>query len=201
MRSQFRILVVCLFSLFLPAGLIAQGKLATNARDGYPIDIAISYSAQHSNLVSTPTFWQSGGSADVTLPIYRGLSAVAKLAGSKTGDAANSGHGLSLITANFGPRYTYYLPLGIERKQKFAVFGQALIGPAWGFNSYFPAPSGSKTSEISFCLRLGGGADVALSRHLGVRPFQAEWLRTQFPNGNTNVQNNFQLGAGVVFRF
>jgi len=28
----------------------------------------------------------------------------------------------------------------------------------------------------------------------------ADWIRTQFPNGTTSVQNNLRLGAGVVIR-
>ena len=29
-----------------------------------------------------------------------------------------------------------------------------------------------------------------------VPPVQADWIRTQFPNATTNVQNNLRLGAG-----
>jgi hypothetical protein len=74
------------------------------------------------------------------------------------------------------------------------------FGQAWGLNSYFPTPSGVQTDYISFALQVGGGVDIGLSRHFGVRVFQAGWLRTEFPNANTNVQNNLRLAAGIVLR-
>lgn len=80
------------------------------------------------------------------------------------------------------------------------VFGQGLIGQAWGFNSYSPSPSGVQTDAVAFALEVGGGVDVGLSRHFAFRPIQADWPRTQFPNGTTNVQNNLRLAAGLVFR-
>jgi hypothetical protein len=30
--------------------------------------------------------------------------------------------------------------------------------------------------------------------------FEADWLRTQLPNSDTDVQNNIRLAAGVVIR-
>jgi hypothetical protein len=42
--------------------------------------------------------------------------------------------------------------------------------------------------------------DIRLSKHLAVRALEAGWLRTQFPNAGSNVQNNLTLGGGVVFR-
>jgi outer membrane immunogenic protein len=105
-----------------------------------------------------------------------------------------------MVTANFGPRYTHYTPIGAEGKRSVAIFGQGLIGQAWGFNSYFPTASGVQTDYISFALQVGGGVDIGLSRHFAVRVFQADWLRTEFPNADTNVQNNFRVAAGIVFR-
>jgi len=42
--------------------------------------------------------------------------------------------------------------------------------------------------------------DVALTRHVSARAFEVNWLRTELPNGKTNIQNNLQFGAGLVFR-
>jgi hypothetical protein len=50
-------------------------------------------------------------------------------------------------------------------------------------------------------LCIGGGVNVALRHRLALRAFEADWLRTQLPDGTTNVQNNLRLGAGLVFRF
>jgi hypothetical protein len=75
-----------------------------------------------------------------------------------------------------------------------------LIGQSWGFDSYFPSASGVQTDATSFAFHVGGGVDLGLSRHFAVRVLQADWLRTQFPNASTNVQNNLGLSAGIVFR-
>jgi hypothetical protein len=75
-----------------------------------------------------------------------------------------------------------------------------LLGQAWGFNSYFPTASGGITSDNSLALQVAGGVDLGLSRHFGVRVFQADWVRTQLPNGTTDVQNTLRLGAGLLLR-
>lgn len=69
------------------------------------------------------------------------------------------------------------------------------------FNSVFPAPSVAIDSSNSLALKMGGGMNIALSPHIALRAFQANWLRTQLPNASTNVQNNLNLGAGLVLRF
>ncbi len=163
-------------------------------------EIAVTYVGQYSNLVSTPTFWQHGGSGELSVQMYRGLGVVAEVAGTTTGNAASSGNGLGLLTASFGPRYTFTRPIGVEHKKTVGIFGQALPGAAWGFHSLFPGPTGVRTSQTTFGFQLGGGIDIGLSPHIAVRPFQADWLRTQFSNGATNVQNNLRLAAGIVFK-
>ena len=184
-------------SLLVPAGLKAQ---QTYKPDHHEADVAVTYTEQYSNLVSTPTFWHSGGSVELSTQTYRGWGLAANVSGTETGSAANSGYGLSLVTAVFGPRYTYFRPGSVHRNHSLAIFGQGLIGQSWGFDSYFPSPSGVQTDAISFALHVGGGVDIGLSRHFAVRALQADWLRTQFPNANTNVQNNLGLAAGIVFR-
>ena len=180
-------------SLLVPAGLRAQ-------IDHHEVDLAVTYTEQYSNLVSTPTFWHNGGAIELSAQALHGFGITANVAGTQTGNAANSGIGLTLVTATFGPRYTLFHPLGAQRSHSLAVFGQGLLGRAWGLYSYFPYASGAQTSAESMALQVGGGVDLGLTRHLGIRVLQADWLRTQLPNGTTNVQNTLRLGAGVVLR-
>ncbi len=181
--------------------LHAQAVPAAATSGHHEADVAVTYTEQYSNLVSTPTFWHGGGGIELSTQTYRGLGVTANVAGTQTDNAANSGIGLTLVTATFGPRYTYYKPIGSEHKRSLAIFGQALGGQAWGFNSFFPTASGGETDHISVAMQIGGGVDLGLSRHFGIRAFEADWVRTQFPNGTTDVQNTLRLGAGVVFRF
>lgn len=187
--------------LLLAAGMHAQSKAAVYAPDHQELELAVTYTADYSNLVPTQTFWQQGGSVELSAQVYRGFGLAANVTGTETSNAAGSGVSLNLVTATFGPRYAYNHAMGAEQKRSFSIFGQGLVGQAWGFDSDFPSTSGVQTDANSLAFQLGGGVDLGLARHLGVRLFQADWLRTELPNGTTNVQNNLRLAAGVVFRF
>jgi hypothetical protein len=193
MRLLARYFLLLAAPLTMTVSLKAQGH--------QEVDLAVTYTAQHSNLVSTPTFWQQGGSIELSTQTYRGLGIAANITGTTIDSAADSGVGLSMVTTTFGPRYTWYRRNGATEKHSIAIFGQGLIGEAHGFNSYFPSNTGVQTDYDSFALQVGGGVDFGLSRHFAVRAIQADWLRTQFPNSTTNVQNSLRLGAGIVVRF
>jgi peptidoglycan-associated lipoprotein len=143
-------------------------------------------------------FWMHGGSVELSALAYRGLGIVANVTGLHIG---NSGEGvpLNLLTTAFGPRYTWERNAGRSSGRSFSLFGQGLVGEAHGFGSLFPDPSGATSDADSLAVQVGGGVDMGLSRHVSLRLVQANWLRTQMPNATTNVQNNLQLGAGVVF--
>jgi hypothetical protein len=200
LRSRYFLLLAAPL-LLTTVGLKAQAVASGTAPGHQEVDLAVTYTVQHSNLVSNPTFWQQGGSVELSTQTYRGFGIAANIAGTNVGDAANSGTGLTMVTATFGPRYTWYRPVGGARKKSLAIFGQGLIGEAHGFNSYFPMAAGSLTDYNSFALQVGGGVDIGLSHRFAVRAFQADWLRTYFPNSTTNIQNTFRIGAGVVLRF
>ena len=192
MQSGPKYFLLLATALLVPVGLRAQ-------IDHHEVDLAVTYTDQFSNLVSTPTFWHNGGTAELSAQAIHGFGITANVSGTQTDNAADSGIGLTLVTATFGPRYTFYHPMA-EGRRSLAVFGQGLLGRAWGFNSYFPSASGAQTDAESMALQVGGGVDLGVSRYLGVRVLQADWLRTQLPNGTTNVQNTLRLGAGIVFR-
>lgn len=201
MHLRFRYLLLLAAPLLLTSSLSAQALASASTAGHQEVDLAVTYTVQHSNLVSNPTFWQQGGSVELSAQAYHGLGVVANITGTNVGEAANSGVGLTMVTTTFGPRYTWYRPSHTGEKKDLAIFGQGLIGEAHGFNSYFPTLSGSLTDYNSFALQVGGGVDISLSRHFAVRAIQVDWLRTQFPNSTTNVQNNFRLAAGIVLRF
>jgi outer membrane immunogenic protein len=56
-------------------------------------------------------------------------------------------------------------------------------------------------SKTAFRTTAGGGIDVTVSRHFAVRPVQAEYFLTTFPDFANNRRNHFRYGAGIVFRF
>jgi hypothetical protein len=92
------------------------------------------------------------------------------------------------ISYLFGPRVNF-------REGRVTPFAQVLLGAMWASDAIV---LGSKTA---FGTTAGGGIDVKVSRHFAVRPVQAEYFLTKFPDGADNRQNNFRYSAGVVFRF
>lgn len=177
------------------APLAAQQGPAQNARRG-TFEVSVTYGATLSNAITSSRFWMQGGSVEIAGEFYHGLSAVADIGGTHIGNINSSGVGLDLVTATFGPRYTWR-----PASKRYSLFGQGLVGEANGFNGLFPNASGATHSANSMAIEAGGGMNIALSPHVAVRAFEVNWLRTQLPNSTTNVENNVRFGAGIVFRF
>ena len=188
-------------NMFLVGVLIAAAPLtaqqgATPKTQRGMLEVAVTYDATLSGATPSGNFWLQGGSVEIAGNFYRGLSAVADIGGMHTGNIDSSGVGLDLVTATFGPRYTWR-----PANKRYDLFGQGLVGEANGLNSLFPHASGATESANSMAVEAGGGMNIALSSHLALRAFEVNWLHTQLPNATTNVQNNVRFGAGIIFRF
>jgi len=166
------------------------------------LDVAVLYDADRVNRFPGTEFWLQGGSLELVGHAPYGFAVVANVTGLHAGPGS-TGVPLSLVTDTFGPRYTWYVPSGskgsLRKLSHVSLFGQALIGEAHGLGSTFPGAGGVSSSALSFALRVGGGIEAGLSRHISVRALQVDWLRTQLPNATDNVQNNLQIAAGIVF--
>lgn len=160
------------------------------------LEVTVLYSSQLSNVVPGDNFWMQGGSVQADGQFWHGWGAIADVSGAHTQNASNSGVGLDMMIAAFGPRYRWSSP-----HRRYAFFGQALAGEAFGFTSVFPGASSTSSAANSLAFQLGGGMDVPVAHHFSVRVIEADWLHTQLPNSDTNVQNNLRLGAGIVLRF
>jgi hypothetical protein len=177
--------------------VIAATSCAQSSRPP-EVDFAVTDAADYSGLTTgTNNFWMQGGSAEFSGTMQGGFGVTAKVTGLHSSNTGGS-IPLSIVTATFGPRYTWVR--GAE-KRSYAFFAQGLVGEANGFDSFFPEPGAAVTSTNSLAVQAGGGIDLRLRRRVAVRVIEANWLRTQLPNATTNVQNNLVLGAGIVFRF
>jgi hypothetical protein len=159
------------------------------------LEVAVNYNAMRANVITGDTFWIQGGSVQVHGQFWRGLGVVADVAGQHTTNINSSGVALDMVTVTFGPRYTWS-----PAHSRYSLFGEGLVGDAFAYNGLFPTISGPSTSSSDLAVKTGGGMNLSLSRHVALRAFEALWLRTQLPNTTTNVQNNLQLGAGIVVR-
>jgi hypothetical protein len=137
-------------SLLLAGAMMASPMLAQNAtvQPKYPLDVAITYSTAMSNATTTDRFWMQGGSAQLHGELDRGLGVVADVSGTYTGSISSSGVGLDIVTATFGPRYTWS-----PAHSRYSIFGQALVGEANGFSSIFPTVRGATDSTTALRFR------------------------------------------------
>jgi hypothetical protein len=159
-------------------------------------DVTVTYNPMLANVTTGNAFWMQGGSAQIHDQLWHGLGVAGNVIGLHTGNMHSSSVGLDLIAYTAGLRYTWAWPRG-----RISYFGEVLGGGVHGANSIFPTRSQINSSANSLALQLGGGINLPVSRHLMVRAIEADWLRTQLPNGTTNVQNNLRLGAGITYRF
>jgi outer membrane immunogenic protein len=141
-------------------------------------------------------FWMQGGTGELALPLWRNFSAVMEAGGQHTNQIPGFNTGLSLVTGMGGLR------MRVPNHTKFQPFVQALFGGVHGFDGYFPAPVGKLPTsyDTSFAMTIGGGLDIAVSRHVWIRVLQADYQYSELRNVQGNRQNQFRLGAGIVFR-
>ena len=162
------------------------------------VEVALSYNAESNQ--ENGSLWMHGGSAEFEGRFWRGLGAVARLSGSHIGNMNQSGVGLDLITASFGPRYTLPLGHGGKASKAMSLYGELLAGEANAFNSVFPGSSDAADHANSFALTTGGGLNLKMHKRLSLRLVEAHWLRTTLPNNQNDLQNSLQLGAGLVWQ-
>lgn len=77
---------------------------------------------------------------------------------------------------------------------KVTPFAHALFG---GGHASLSAV-GTSVSETDFTWAAGGGLDLNLSPHVGIRVAQADFLQTRVASAS---QNHFRYSAGIVFKF
>jgi peptidoglycan-associated lipoprotein len=177
--------------------LAAQTKQVAGPQPAGGAEFAVTYAAQRS-IVTGPGngFWLQGAAADASVPVYRDLSLAASLTFGHSGNTGGAGSSLDVVTMVAGPRFTWQMRPTVS-KPRASLFAEGLFGVAHGFNSIFPEGSTLASSASSFALMTGGGIDVPLSRWVGVRLLQVDYIRTSLPNGDANVQNSFRVAAGI----
>lgn len=179
--------------------LLSQSYAVLHAqRPANTFDATVTYSALYGNapVGGCGCFWMSGGTGNIAVPVWRNFSVVAEVDGQHTDHIPGSNVGLGLISGMGGLR------MRLPNHTKLQPFGQALFGGVHGFDSYFPTPVGRlpTTYDTSFSMALGGGLDIAVSRHIWIRALQADYFYSELRNLQGNRQNEIRLGAGIVFR-
>lgn len=158
------------------------------------MDAAFTWAGARGTVAGGGDFWMQGAGFQLDDCFWRGVGVVADIAGTHTANIHSTGVGLNLITATLGPRWTW-------SHRKVSIYGQGLVGQAFGFDGLFPSPHGANSSDNSLAAEGGGGMNIAVSPRIAVRAFEADWLRTQLPNSASNKQNDLRVSAGLILRF
>jgi opacity protein-like surface antigen len=184
---------VFLTALLSSLSLAAAAQKPADAVDGYAV-----FSEMRANapVGACGCFWMAGAHGGFSLPVWRDFSVVVEAGGHHTGRIPNFNTGLSLFYGMGGVR------MRVANHTRYQPFGQALFGGVHGFDSYFPAPVGRfpTSYDSSFALTVGGGLDVNVSKHVWIRALQADYFYSELRNLQGNRQNQFRIGAGVLFR-
>ena len=184
--------------IFVYMLLSSLGSAALAQKPANTIDASAIFSELRTNapVGGGNIFWMAGGTGEFSYPVWRNFSAVIEAGGQHTGNIPGFNVGLSLVTGMGGVRMRF------PTRTKFQPFGQALFGGVHGFDSYFPAPVGKLPTsyDTSFAMAIGGGVDIAVSKHVWIRALQADYHYSQLRNLQGNQQNQFRIGAGIVLR-
>jgi len=196
---------VLLVGACILASSTAWAQQAQNAAKQTPvsIDLAVTYTPERAQTMPNQCcFWMQGGGVDASVTFWKGLGIAASL----TGDhAANitSGVDVNKISYMAGPRYTYAARgtnhSGAASTPHYQIFAQGLFGGVHGFSGVYPAGSSTTSSANAFALQAGGGFNYYLTKHWGLRLFEADYVRTALPNNAANIQNDLHLGFGVAY--
>jgi len=188
----------------LLAGTTAWGQLGPSTAKQAPvsIDLGVTYAPERAQLVpGSCCFWLQGGGGDAAVTFWRGFGIATGLTGEHISNYA-PGMDVNKIAYLAGPRYTYAAwarHSGTADRARLQLFGQGLFGGVHAFDGVFPTSSGTTPTANSFALQAGGGIDLLLTKHIGVRLVEADYVRTALPNGAANAQDDLRLVFGVTY--
>lgn len=138
-------------------------------------------------------FGATGGFLSADYHITDWFSISGQVTGQHANDISLLGQDITLLTFAAGPKVQL-------NGHKFVPFGEVLVGGAHGSDSYFPTGTTSSPTASSFAVQAGGGVDYLLTSRFAVR-VQAYYLKTEFPNGTNDEQNELMAGVGLVYHF
>jgi outer membrane immunogenic protein len=188
-------------SFLVVAALLFAGASAAVGQEGISGDATATYHWVHTNAGpgQCGCFGLNGGGVSGSWNLAGPWSVVAEVSSEFTANAGPAGHSLTLTSYMAGARYQLpRLPRtwahGAHRVQPFA---QVMVGAAHAGGGI----AGIGDASFGFASRVGGGLDVPVSRSFSVRVIQMDYYLTRIANAVNDHQNNFLVGAGIVFRW
>jgi outer membrane immunogenic protein len=184
--------------LLLTAMLLFASVSAADAQNAYSGDVAAVYHWVRSNAGpgDCGCFGLNGGGLSGTWNFHGAWSIVADISAEHTSSGAPIGNSLTLTSFLAGARYQIPQPW-FEGNHQPQPFAQVLLGSTHAGGGV----AGVADGVFEFATRIGGGVDVPLNPHFAVRVVQVDYYLTTFANSTNNHQNNFLVGAGIVYHW
>lgn len=181
-------------ALGLLLGLVGSALLAEAQEESSKFDLyggyyyaRINVNANVPGIAPSATYIGVGGGGQLEYSAKNWLGVVGDLSGFYATSAGSGSFAGAFLPYLFGPRVKF-------RRGKLTTFVQALFGGVRTTDGI----AQSTGTENNFAMTAGGGIDVKVSRHVSVRPIQAEYFMTKIPDGLNNRQDNLRIGAGIV---
>lgn len=188
--------VLCLF-LFAASPVKAQDQPPKFEAYGGYYYARFNINANAPGIAPSATYNGNGGGGQLEYNVNRWLGVVEELSGFYATSSGNGAFAGVAFPYLFGPRVNFRRgKVAGEVMRKVTPFAQALFGGVWTTDGI----AKSTGPENNFAMTAGGGIDFKVSRHVSVRPIQAEYFMTKIPDGLNNRQDNLRIGAGIVLR-
>ena len=168
-------------------------------------DFSLSYTQERAAFVGDTAdryFYLRGATVDVGYTFFRGFG----IAASGTGLAATNLRGsidIHHVQALVGPRYTYNLGhiTNTHTNRKGSAFVEGKVGYTLATAGQYPYDDVIDSRASSLTYQGGGGVNLHIYHRFDLRLLEVHYVRTQLPNGGTNVQNTLRFASGVNFHF
>lgn len=201
-RTKFEIIALLVVIWVSASGRAAAQMQQSNTSERQTrAEVALDYNYIRANAPpgECGCFGLNGGSATFawTVKPASHFSIVGDIGATHADSISRNKYDMTLGTFTVGGRYK---PLSAQ--SSLQPFAQVLIGVAHAHGSLVTTQNSSGSdSANAFASLLGGGLDLRVSRHVSVRLLEANYLITTFNNNVNSRQNNFRIGAGIIFRF
>jgi len=170
---------------------------------GRNADFGMSYIQERTKFVgssSSDYFYLRGAKIDYTVDLWKGLGASVTGAGVAATNVRGS-IDIEQIQFLVGPRYTYNLGHITDTawNRHGGAFVEAKVGYTIAPSGLYPSNGVEQTHASSLTYEGGAGINLTIYHRFDLRLIEGGLIRTQLPNGGTNIQNTLRFASGVNF--
>jgi len=190
----------------LPAIAVLPAFLASShahaQRSG---DLGMMYTQERVKFVgASPSdyFYLRGATVDLSYNLWKGIG----VSGTGTGLAATNVRGsidIQHIQFLVGPRYTFNLGHITDTawNRHGGVFVEGKVGYTIAPAGLYPTSGVEQTHSSSITYSVGAGINYTIYHRFDLRIIEGGLVRTELPNGGSNIQNTLRLASGINFHF